>query len=541
MITVREATGDDVHAIMEIFRASYGEHHSDARYYDPGALTKLVHSDDTVILVAEDQQSGKILGTGSVILEVGAFADLTGEFGRLAVLPEARQLGVGNLLLTERIKRVEGRLQVGVIEARAVHPYALRIAERHRFHVVGFLPLKWLVQERESLVLLVRYFGHALELRKNHPRIIPEVHSLATLAMKNCSLDSDAIVDDHTPAYPPADAFEMQEMTTEGYAPLLRIERGRVRNREIFGPMRLHYGYFMLQAKRSRYLIARQKGTIAGAIGFTLDPVEKVVRVFELISLHDPVVRFLLAELERLCREEWQICYVEIDVSAYSARMQRTLIEIGFLPVAYVPALVFHEVERLDVIKMTRLLVPPDAKTARLSPHGRRMAESVLHAFRHRRILPRIARVAETIPLFRGLSAEQLNRVAGVCAVAEFSPGAVLFHEGGTDDQLHVILSGEVEIRMDDLPDAVGLVKSGECVGEISLLTLAPHSATATARTQVETAVLKRQALTELVRLRPDIGLQIYKNLALGLGDKLQRSDFAAVWRSKTIGNDSGK
>jgi hypothetical protein len=52
--------------------------------------------------------------------------------------------------------------------------------------------------------------------------------------------------------------------------------------------------------------------------------------------------------------------------------------------------------------------------------------------------------------------------------------------------------------------------------------------------------VLKRQALTELVRLRPDIGLQIYKNLALGLGDKLQRSDLAAFWRSKTTGNDAG-
>jgi ribosomal protein S18 acetylase RimI-like enzyme len=541
MITVREATGGDIPAITEIFHASYGEHHTDTRYYDQDALTKLVYSDDTVILIAEDQQSGRIVGTASVILEVGAFADLTGEFGRLAVLPEARHLGIGNLLMNERIKRVEGRLQVGVIEARAVHPYAVRIAERHRFHVIGFLPLKWLVQERESLVLLVRYFSHALELRKNHPRIIPEVHSLATLAMKNCSLDSDAIVDDESPAYPAADAFEMQELTTEGYAPLLRIERGRVRNREIFGPMRLHYGYFMLQAKRSRYLIARQKGAVAGAIGFTLDAVEKVVRVFELISLHDPVVRFLLAELERLCREEWQICYVEIDVSAYSPRMQRTLIELGFLPVAYVPALVFHEVERLDAIKMVRLLVTPDVRTARLTPRARIMAESVLGAFRHRSILPRIGQVAEAIPLFRGLSAEQLNRVAGVCAVAEFHAGAVLFNEGDMDDQLHVILSGEVEIKMGPLPDPVGVVKSGECVGEISLLTLAPHSATATAQTQVETAVLKRQALTELVRLRPDIGLQIYKNLALGLGDKLQRSDLAAFWRSKTTGNDAGK
>ena len=174
----------------------------------------------------------------------------------------------------------------------------------------------------------------------------------------------DAIVDEEAAAYPAGSVYTTQELSTEGYAALLRIERGRVRNREIFGPLRLHYGLFLVQARRSRYLIARENGAIAGAVGFILDPAEKVVRVFELISLHDDVVRFLLAELERLCRQEWQVCYVEIDVSAYSPRMQRTLVEIGFLPAAYVPALVFHEVERLDTIKMVRLLTPLQVETA---------------------------------------------------------------------------------------------------------------------------------------------------------------------------------
>src|SRR5262249_9808492 len=132
-----------------------------------------------------------------------------------------------------------------------------------------------------------------------HPQVIPEVSQLAQLALESCSLPADVIVDEEAPAYPPDGPFEVQELTTEGYAPLLRIERGRVRQREIFGPLRLHYGSFKLQARRSRYLIAREQGRIAGAVGFTLDPVEKVARLFELIALHDQVVRFLLAELER--------------------------------------------------------------------------------------------------------------------------------------------------------------------------------------------------------------------------------------------------
>ena len=85
------------------------------------------------------------------------------------------QRGIGKLLFSERLKRVQDRLQVGLVEARATHPYSLRIAEAHQFAVVGFLPDRWRLRQRESLALLVRYFGNALELRDNHPRIIPEV------------------------------------------------------------------------------------------------------------------------------------------------------------------------------------------------------------------------------------------------------------------------------------------------------------------------------------------------------------------------------
>jgi ribosomal protein S18 acetylase RimI-like enzyme len=522
MITVREATGRDVAAIREVFLSTYGTDYKDPRYYDDALLTRLVYSDDSLLLVAEDSEAGKVVGTASVDVEVGAHSDLVGEFCRLAVDPSYRQRGVGKLLLTERLRRVQSRLQVGLIEARVAHPYTLRIAEAQQFAVVGFMPERWLLRERESLALLVRYFGNALELRNNHPRIIPEVHPLAHMALENCSLPPDAIVDEDTPAYPPGGEFEIEELTTEGYAALLRIERGRVRHREIFGPARLHYGIFRLQARGSRYLIARDDGRIAGAVGFTLDPVDKAGRIFELIALNDEVIRFLLSELERACREKWD-CLIEVDVSAHAPRMQRTLLELGFLPVAYLPALVFHEVERLDVVKMVRLPSPPHVRTDPLTPACEALAELVLRLFRNRTVLPRIAKAVHDLPLFAGLNTEQVGRLAGVCRVATFEPGEVIFREGEAGRQMYVILQGEVAITMTGTPGPLGVVRGGECLGEMSLLTAAPHSATATARTPVETAVLAHQDLAELIRLRPDIGLHAYRNLAVGTGEKLKR------------------
>jgi GNAT superfamily N-acetyltransferase len=535
MITVREAAGRDVPAIQEIFLASYGTDYTDRRYYDESLLTRLVYSDDSLLLVAEDSKSGRVVGTASVDLEVGAHSDLVGEFGRLAVHPDWRQHGVGKLLMSERLRCVQDRLQVGLVEARVAHPYSVKIAEAHQFAAVGFLPQRWRLQGGESLALLARHFGDALALRRNHPRILPEVYPLAHLALENCALTPDLIVDEAASAYPPEGPYTVEELTTEGYASLLRIARGRVRHREIFGPVRLHYGIFKLQARRSRYLIAREDGQIAGAVGFILDPLDHAVRVFELISLHDGVIRPLLNNLERACREEWGGCLIEVDVSAHASRMQRTLLELGLLPVAYVPALVFDEVERLDVIKMLRLPAPPQVVTEGLSPRCRAVADLVLRHFRSRSVLPQVAAAVGRLPLFAGLSAEQIVRLAGVCGLATFEPGEVVFRQGQADARMHVVLQGDVAVAVTGTAEPVGMVESGECLGEMSLLTTAAHSATATARTRVETAVLGHEDLAELIRLRPDIGLHIYRNLAVGMGQKLKRVDESLLGRIKEV------
>jgi GNAT superfamily N-acetyltransferase len=524
MITIREATGQDVAAIREIFLASYGTDYTDPRYYDDLLLTKLIYSDEILVLVAEDSETGKVVGTASVDFEVGAHSDLVGEFGRLAVHPAFRHRGIARLLMGERLKRVDGRLHVGLLEARVREPYSVRIAEGHEFAHVGFLPLRWCLSQRESLALLVRYFGNGLELRNNHPRIIPEIYPLAHVALENCSLPPDVIVDEETPAYPPNAVFDVQELTTEGYAALLRIERGRVRRREIFGPVRLHYGIFKLHAKRSHYLIAREDGRIAGAVGFTLDPLDNAARIFELISLNDEVIRFLLSELDRMCREMWK-CLIEVDVSAYAPRMQRTLIEMGFIAVAYIPALVFHQVERLDVVKMMRVATPLNVEAEGLSPRCKAVADLVLRQFTIRSVLPQIAEAVGGLPLFAKLDAEQIARLAGVCGVTTFQSGDAIFREGEAADRMHIVLSGEVAITVAGSTTPVGVVRNAECLGEMSFLTAAPHSATATAVTPVETAVLGHKDLAELIRFRPDIGLHVYRNLAIGTGEKLKRMD----------------
>ena len=530
-VIIRVAEERDIEGIGEIVHACYGEGFF-PEFYDAHYLKKLIFGDDALMLVAQEPTTARLAGIAAVLLEIGAFSDLVGEFGRLAVHPEFRHRGVASQLLAERVRHVEGRLHVGLMEPRVVHPYSVRNAIAHGFAPIGFLPTKlFLGGEREHLGLMVRHFGQALSLRRNHPRLIPEVHRLAYLAMENVGLRPDLVVDDRAPAYPAGEDYEIEELTSEGYATLLRIERGRVDRREIFGPLRLHYGFFKFAASEATYLIARRSGRIEGALGFTWDSFEGNVRVFEVIQLDDRAVRPLFEALERRCQEDLAAATVEVDVSAYAPRMQRTLMELGYIPAAYVPALAFHRVERLDVIKMLRVLASPDLPVASLPERASELASIVLDSLMERTLLSEIGESAEGVEIFADLTVEQQTRLAACFEYRRYASDERVFTQGSKGDDMYIVLEGRMNIEVDGRK--VGYVEHGECLGEVSLLSETEHSASAVVADPVHAAVLTRSRLRQLVRMRPDIGVVLYRNLAKSVGTKLRRTDLLLSGRER--------
>lgn len=522
MIDIRPANEHDVGQIREIYSATYGKDYAYPQYYDEQYLKKMVYSDDTILLVAEDTEQQRVVGTASVIVEIGAFTDLVGEFGRLAVHPDARRQGIGHLLMQGRIDRVGERLHLGLVEARASHPYSQKISQAHGFVPVGFLPLKLRVAERESLALFARYFGDGLTLRRNHPRVIPEVYSVAEMALENVGLTNDCVVDVTSPPYPEHE-YQIDEITSQGYSTLLRFERGRVRHREIVGPVSLHYGMFKLRAKHSNYLLARENGHTVGAIGYTVDEVEQAVRIFELVSLAERPVRFLLRTLIDRCREAEDIDYVEVDVNACVPRMQRTLLELGFVPAAYVPAMVFHHVERLDVVKMVYLFAPFDITKTSLVESVAPFATLVQRDIGRQEVLPQVAEMIPSMRLFAGLNEEQGVRLASICQLRQYAAGDTVYAAGQAANHVYLVKQGTAEVNIPKSNEPIATVHPGECIGEISLLHEVDHTATVSATSELEVAAMPRRDLMRLIRRRPDIGMVIYRNLAAGLGDKLHR------------------
>lgn len=510
-ISIREAVEEDTESIRDLFLVTYGENYAFPQFFDASFIKKQIFSDDCLILVAEDRGDGRLLATGSVVFDVGAFADLVGEFGRLVVHPDGRGRGVGTRLMQERIARVAPHLHVGLADNRVAHAYSQKISVKHGFVPVGYLP----IHNGEPVALFARHFNDSLELRRNHPRIAPAIHWLADAVMSNFGMVCDAIADESATPYPDDRQFELEEMTAAGYASLLRFERGRLRERDIFGPVKLHFGVRHLERHHTSYLLAKQRGQLVAAIGYSRDHnIDDAVRIFEIICLNECPVRFLLSELESRCRDEWGVDYLETDVGADSPRMQKTLLELGFLPIAYVPAGVCHYVERLDIVRMARYYAPVSRRFEVIDTM-KPIVEGIVDQFDRQRIEPSLALTLPGTAIFQGLNAEQTACVSHLFRFVRFEPGDWIVREGISDGRAYVILRGSAEVMIGR--ERVDVIGQPDFIGELAMLNQIPHRASILASSPVSAAMIEYRDLTRLLSMRMDIGYRVYRNLAKGM------------------------
>ena len=90
----------------------------------------------------------------------------------------------------------------------------------------------------------------------------------------------------------------------------------------------------------------------------------------------------------------------------------------------------------------------------------------------------------KNVKLFAELGPESLARLAACLKVVDFPPAEVIVREGAPGVSMYIIKSGLVEVRKKDpatgIDFLVAQLSAGAAVGEMSLLTGKPRSATVT-------------------------------------------------------------
>jgi type IV pilus assembly protein PilB len=144
----------------------------------------------------------------------------------------------------------------------------------------------------------------------------------------------------------------------------------------------------------------------------------------------------------------------------------------------------------------------------------------------------------KNVKLFAELGPDSLAKLGTCLKTAEFPPAEVIVREGAPGVSMYIIKSGLVEVRKKDpatgIDFLVAQLSEGAAVGEMSLLTGKPRSATVTTVQPTVVFTLTRADFRNLLTQHPEISLGLARILAERLEDATKQVgiDFVSLQKS---------
>ena len=120
------------------------------------------------------------------------------------------------------------------------------------------------------------------------------------------------------------------------------------------------------------------------------------------------------------------------------------------------------------------------------------------------------------VPMFSGLSPEDLEQIAEIAEEQLFLDQAILCREGEYGHTLFIIASGVVDVlkKAGASEKVLASRSTGDFVGEMAILESAPRSATLRARGGVRTLVIDGDAFHTILLDRPQVAVSVLRRMS---------------------------
>ena len=125
-------------------------------------------------------------------------------------------------------------------------------------------------------------------------------------------------------------------------------------------------------------------------------------------------------------------------------------------------------------------------------------------------------------PLFKGIDADGLAKLAGLATTVDFPAGHVIARQGEIGTGFFVIVSGEVRVVRDG--NVVARLGPGAFFGELSVLDRMPRNATVAAETQTTCLALASWDFEQVLLEEPVLTLTILRGVATRLREVTESS-----------------
>jgi len=141
--------------------------------------------------------------------------------------------------------------------------------------------------------------------------------------------------------------------------------------------------------------------------------------------------------------------------------------------------------------------------------------------------LDEIFHMIDKISLLGGLTTEELYELFRLAEYGVFKKNDILFHKDDSPNYIYIVLSGQIKVYMtkDNIDYEFITISAGDCLGEASLMSIEPHTATAVCSKKSKLILISRKTLFTLHKTNNTLFAKLILNIARELARRLHKNN----------------
>ncbi|HUD48004.1 MAG TPA: cyclic nucleotide-binding domain-containing protein [Candidatus Baltobacteraceae bacterium] len=520
--SIRPASAVDALKWLDLIQTALGNGYPAKEIYDVNWIaSQLDPESGAETWVAE--LDGRLQGTISFLKPDGPNTNPVANLGRNLIRPESVANGTAEHLMRSINEVALRRGEMAVVRISALDNAQQILFENLGYVCVGFQPLKHMLQQRLGVLFYVRGAKSVLVTRNSLSESLPQVSELAGASLEKLQIPNAMAVRDGASGYPLQCELKVHDGTADDF--ILWRTQAESANPPLEVSGRFNHGFGLLRIPGSylprAFLGQRDQKMVAG-LTYYFDEQDRCARVTDAYCNDDISMGALLAHAVNTVQAQLGAVYTEIDILMTAPRLLKTAEQLGFVPVAYLPAFFCHSGRYCDVVKMVKLNVSYSLEDGDFTAHAKSIVEIINRNFQDQKLGLAIINLLRPLSMFAGLGDGELRKIARLFVQKLYRPGEQVFARGQVGDEAYVVLRGKFNIQLEENAPPIAQLGDGKIFGELAFLDGAPRAAYAVAVQPSILLVVKRDAFADLVRREPTLGMMVMRNLAQDLAAKLR-------------------
>src|SRR5947199_5995095 len=383
---IRQLNAADAIQWVELLKASLGEDYPDNPVYEPAwAAQQLDPVGGHETWVAE--ANGSFHASVSFLQPASQTKNPVLNLGRQLFRPESFADGSAEALLG-RINGL-GAERRQVIVARVLasdHPQQL-LFEKIGYVCAGFQPFKHLFRVRQGALFYVWFASAELVPRIPISESLSQVSELATAVLEKLKIPNPLTARDGVTGYPLQTELQLREASYNDFALCRLHAQSSNPPTEVSSGYNLGLGLLRTPGDTQvRAILGKRHNNVVAGLAYLADDRDRCVRLVDSFSTDDLTIGALFNYAVRIAQDQLNAVYLEADILMTAPRLLKTAEQLGFAPVAYLPAFYFNAAGHTDVVKVVKLNLAYALENTELTPHARDLVQFVDQSFQDQKI-----------------------------------------------------------------------------------------------------------------------------------------------------------